>query len=885
LPAAAVLAELGSGPDGLGAAEADRRLAEAGANELPSASGPGWPGILARQFRSILILILLIAAALALVLGEPVEAAAILIIVLLSVVLGFVQEFRAEKALDALGRLAAPRARVVREGRQAECPARELVPGDVVVVAAGDRIPADGRLIESFNLRLDEAALTGESVSEDKDHEVLEPSDAPVGDRRNMVFSGTIATQGRGRAVVTATGQATEFGAIGRLLAGVEKRRTPLQRNLDRLGRALASAALAVVVLIVMAGLFRGTDLLELFLFGVALAVAVVPEALPAVVTVSLAIGVQRMARRNALIRHLPAVETLGSTSVICTDKTGTLTRNEMTVTEIFADGQRIGVTGLGYSDKGTLQFEKRGHAPDEALHRLLATAVLASDATVVVENEGPRVVGDPTEGALVVAASKAGLDPDALRERCPRLAELPFDAATRRMVTLHAAPDGPLAHLKGAPEAVLPLCSGYAGSAGVRPLTPADRQAVEDAASDMAGRALRVMAFACRRGTETDAEAGGFEFLGLTGMLDPPRETAASAVRRCRRAGVRPVMVTGDHPQTARAIAAEVGILSGGAVVTGTDLAGWPADSLAERVTGIDVFSRVSPEQKLQVIDAWQGRRGVVAMTGDGVNDAPALRKADVGVAMGLTGTDVSREAADMILTDDRFESIVGAVEEGRGIFSNIRKYLMYLLSSNVGEIGLIGAATLAGLPMPLTAVQILYVNLATDGLPALALAVDPPADDLMERPPRDPDAGVFDMATIMLLLTGGFWSAGANLGLFAWALGSGRTPAEAMTMTFVSLVLIQFFKAYCFRSERGSILHRPFANHWLNLAIAWEMLLLAVIVYWPVLRGAFGTFPLTAADWLLVLTVAFSVVPVLEAAKYVLRHREPLEAQGKAA
>jgi Ca2+-transporting ATPase len=871
-----VLSELGSGPAGLSAAEARRRLAEVGANELPADSGPAWPAILARQFRSILIVILLIAAALALVLGEPVEAAAIFVIVALSVVLGFVQEFRAERALDALGRLAAPQARVLRDGRRTECPARDLVPGDVVVITAGDRVPADGRLLESVNLQLDEAALTGESMPVEKAAEAIEAAAAAVGDRRNMVFSGTVATHGRGRAVVTATGQATEFGAIGRLLAGVEKRRTPLQNNLDRLGRVLASAALAVVVLIVAAGLVRGTGFLELFLFGVALAVAVVPEALPAVVTVSLAIGVQRMARKNALIRHLPAVETLGSTSVICTDKTGTLTRNEMTVTVVFAGGQRIGVTGLGYTGEGEFRFEGPRRPPEQALRRLLTTAVLASDAQVTVEDGEPRIVGDPTEAALVVAARKAGLDPDSLRHDHPRLGESPFDAATRRMLTLHESPDGPVAHLKGAPEAVLAACSEYANDAGTRTLETADRTAVDEAARDIASQSLRVMAFARRRGESLDAEAGGFEFLGLTGMLDPPRKTAASAVRRCRRAGVRPVMVTGDHPQTARAIAAEVGILAGGAVVTGAELARCSPEELADQIAGIDVFSRVSPEQKLQVIDAWQKRRGVVAMTGDGVNDAPALRKADVGVAMGMTGTDVSREAADMILTDDRFESIVGAVEEGRGIFSNIRKYLMYLLSSNVGEIGLIGAATLAGLPMPLTAVQILYVNLATDGLPALALAVDPPAEDLMERPPRDPDTGVFDKATIMLLLVGGFWSAGVNLALFIWALGSGRTPAEAMTMTFVSLVLIQFFKAYCFRSERTSILHRPFANRWLNLAIAWELLLLAVIIYWPFLRDAFDTFPLTSMDWALVMTVAFSVVPVLEAVKFALRQRE---------
>jgi P-type Ca2+ transporter type 2C len=863
---------LASAPTGLTSSEASQRLDAFGPNELQAASRVSPWSILLDQFRNVLIIILLFATLLSAFLGHGVEAIAITVIVLFAVGLGFVQEYRAERAIEALREMAAPTATVIRDKREQRVPARELVPGDLVLLATGDKVPADLRLVEAINLQTVEAALTGESAPVEKH---IAPLDAQLatGDKKNMAFAGTVVTYGRGRAVAVATGMSTEFGKIARMLEAVESAKTPLQQNLDRVGKALARIAFVVVIVIVALGMFRGQPFVEMLIFGVALAVAVVPEALPAVVTISLALGVKRMIKRNALVRRLPAVETLGSTSVICSDKTGTLTKDEMTARRLFVAGQTLELSGSGYEPQGSFSNNGTTVEPTPQMLLLLRAGVLSSDARVERNGDKWTVNGDPTEGALVVAAAKAQLDKIQLDEQFPRVSEIPFTSESKRMTTLHQTDGVLVAYAKGAPEVIVTSCALELTGDREIPLNEGRQAEILEVARRMAEDALRVLAVGYKRNVSRQSAEEDLTFLGLVGMIDPPREEARAAVRECEEAGIKVIMITGDHPLTAKAVADELGLNKSGRVVTGGELEAMSDEELEAMIGSIEVCARVSPAHKLRVVTALQKNGQVVAMTGDGVNDAPALKKADIGIAMGITGTDVSKEAAAMTLTDDNFASIVAAVEEGRGIFSNIKKYLMYLLSSNVGEIGLMAGATLAGLPLPLSAVQILYVNLATDGLPALALAVDPPEEDLMRRPPRDQRTGIFTRPVVLLMLVGGLWSTLVNLSLFVWALNSGRSVQEAMTMTFVSLVLIQFFKAYNFRSDRHSVLRHPFANKWLNIAIIWELFMLALILYIPLLERTFGTFGLSLRDWIIIVAAAFTVSPVLELAKWMER------------
>lgn len=867
--------ELKATPAGLSAAEAAQRLATYGPNELQAAQRISPLALLIEQFKNVLIIILLIATALSAFLGHELEAIAIAVIVLFAVFLGFIQEYRAERAIEALRQMAAPTATVLRDGEEIEVAARDIVPGDVTLLHAGDRVPADARLIEAINLQIEEAALTGESVPVEKHNKPLAEKDLAIGDRKNMAYAGTSVSYGRGRALVVATAMNTEFGKIAQMLQSVETGKTPLQENLDKVGHTLARAAFVVVAIIVALGVFRGQPFIEMLIFGIALAVAVVPEALPAVVTISLAIGVQRMAKRNALMRRLPAVETLGSTSVICSDKTGTLTKDEMTARKIFVAGQTLNISGAGYEPQGQFTQNDQAVTPSEALKHLLRAATLASDAHIAHNKADNRwqVKGDPTEGALIVAAAKAGLQKAELDKQFPRVNEIPFTSETKRMTTLHTTPEGAVAYSKGAPEVILESCTQQQTDAGAKPLAGADKDAILEAARKMASEALRVLAVGMKPQAALENAEKEMTFLGLIGMIDPPRPEAKAAIQTCEKAGIKVVMITGDHPLTAQAVARELGLLKKDRIVTGAELDAMSEAEFEREVDSIEVCARVSPAHKLKVVTALQKKGYVAAMTGDGVNDAPALKKADIGIAMGITGTDVTKEAAAMTLTDDNFASIVAAVEEGRGIFGNIKKYLMYLLSSNIGEIGLMAGASLLGLPLPLSAVQILYVNLATDGLPALALAVDPPETDLMNRPPRDPRRGIFTRPVVTLMTTGGLWSAIINLGLFAWAINSGRSLEESMTMTFVSLVLIQFFKAYNFRSDRHSVLNKPFANKWLNIAILWELILLALVIYVPFLHEPFGTFSLPLEDWLIVIGLSLTISPVLEVAKWMER------------
>ncbi|WP_026842482.1 cation-translocating P-type ATPase [Citrifermentans bremense] len=871
----AAMAAVGSTPRGLSFEEARYRLAKHGPNELVAARRISPWSVFLQQFKNVLIVILLVSAGLSAFLGHAVEAAAIAVIVLFAALLGFIQEYRAEKAIEALREMAAPEAAVLRDGKEQRVPARELVPGDLVLLRAGDRVPADLRLVDAYNLKLEESALTGESVAVEKNQAVLGDPALSLGERSNMAYAGTAASYGRGSGVVVATGMETEFGKIAGMIAGIESGRTPLQENLDRVGKLLAKAALAGVAVIVAAGLLRGEPFVGMLIFGIALGVAVVPEALPAVVTISLALGVQRMVKRHALMRRLAAVETLGSTTVICSDKTGTLTRDEMTVRSCFAAGEFFDFSGAGYQPQGEVTRNGAAIEPSPALRLLLQGAALACDARIEQEEGGGRFIvkGDATEGALVVAAAKAGLAKADLEARYPRVDEIPFTSESKRMTTLHRDGESIVAYAKGAPEVILSSCGFELYAEGERPLDPAARERIGEVSRAMAESALRVLAVARKNATDRNGAETGMTLLGLVGMIDPPRPEAAEAIHTCGEAGIRPVMITGDHPVTAAAVARELGLLTKGRAITGAELEAMDEERFDKEVESIQVYARVAPAHKLRVVGALQKKGHVVAMTGDGVNDAPALKKADIGIAMGITGTAVSKEAAAMILTDDNFASIVAAVEEGRGIYDNIKKYLMYLLSSNAGEIGLMAGAMLLGLPLPLSAVQILYVNLATDGLPALALAVDPAEKELMRRPPRDSSGGIFTRPVVTMILAGGAWSTLVNLLLFSWARASGCSDREAMTMTFVSLVLIQFFKAYNFRSDRYSVLRSPFANRWLNLAVLWELALLLVVVYLPALQRPFGTFALTGREWLIIALAAGTIFPVLELCKWLER------------
>jgi len=883
LPVEEVGAGLGTSPDaGLTSAEAARRLDEHGPNELEAARAAGPWKLFLDQFKNVLILILLVAVGLSIALGHATEAVVIAAIVLLAAVLGFVQEYRAERAIEALGRMAAPTATVLRDGRERDVPARELVPGDVILLQVGDKISADARLAEAVNMQVEESALTGESHPVEKQVDEVPGAEISLGDRLSMVYAGTAVTYGRGRALVVATGMETQFGGIARMLETIERAKTPLQESLDRVAMVLARAAIVVVLLVVSLGLVRGQPFLDMLLFGTALAVAVVPEALPAVITISLTLAAQRMVRRNALVRRLPAIETLGSVSVICTDKTGTLTRDEMTVRKLLAAGQVVSFSGAGYDLEGEVRLDGKAAAPSEASVEVLRAGVLASDAHLFRGDDAHvEVRGDPTEAALLVAAAKAGLDRGELDERFPRVDEIPFTSESKRMTTLHDGPAGRrVAYAKGAPEVILGACTRQLTADGEAPLDEDARAAIAETARELAGEALRVLAVARRVGATRDAAEQDLTFLGLVGMLDPPRPEARKAVETCVAAGITPVMITGDHPLTAEAIAREVGILTDGRTVTGAELDEIDDAGLEHEIESIRVYARVSPEHKLRIVTALQRIGHVVAMTGDGVNDAPALKKADIGVAMGITGTDVTQEAASMTLTDDNFASIVAAVEAGRGVFANIRKYLMYLLAANLGEIGLLLGTSLLGRPLPLSAVQILYVNLATDGLPALALSVDPQERDLMRRAPRSRRAGIFTPPVVTLIAAGGVWSAIVTLTLFTWSLSAGRALEEAMTMTFATLVVIEFFKAYSFRSDRNSVFQRPLANRWLNVAVLWELALLLLVVNLPPLQDAFGTRSLSLGTWAIVVGCALTIVPALEVAKALLRQAGTFDA-----
>jgi Ca2+-transporting ATPase len=869
---------------GLDSADAAARLARQGPNALPQAGQVSALALLARQFRSLMVGLLVVAGGVALALGDTVEALAILVVIVLNAAIGFATEWKAASALAALEGQAVGTAQVLRDGTEHAVPATALVQGDVVVLAAGDRVPADGRVIEDVQLQLDEAALTGESLPVAKSAGVLDDAQASLGDRGNMVHMGTAITDGRGRCIVTATGPRTEMGRIGTLIEGVAAHGTPLEAKLAELGRALLVIVLVLSAAITLFGWLRGNELLFMVEVGISLAIAAVPEGLVAVTTMTLAVGMQRMARMNALVRRLPAVEALGSITVICTDKTGTLTRNEMTVRAFTLGDARFDVTGTGYAAEGLFQSEGRDIDP-APLALALRIGILCNDAKLDRGGDTVSVLGDPTEAALIVAAEKAGLDQAALQAAYPRIRELPFSSETRLMVTVHTAPGGgSVAYAKGAPSAVLAASAAMLAGDGEAPMTDAAMAEARAMNEVLASGALRVLGLACRDlpdGFEDADLTRGLTFVGFVGMIDPLRDEVKATIARCREAGIRVVMITGDQQATAAEIARQLGLDTDrqgrplhavhGSALADLDDAGW-----IKVANEASVFARVSPEHKLRIVGALQRSGQVVAMTGDGVNDAPALRQADIGIAMGIRGTEVAKGASDMIITDDNFSTIVAAVEQGRVIVHNILRFMHYLFSSNLAEIVTVGGAIMLGWPLPLGVMQILWLNLVTDIFPAMALALEPSAPDVMRRPPRDPAEPLVTPAFGWLIVWQGALLAGSTLTAFAvgmhWYGVEGEGLRHAVTIAFITLAMAQVLHAFSARSRtRPALTSRLFTNGWLWGATAICLALQIAAVELPFLRDVLGTVPLSLADWGLVAAGALAPLVVVDLVKLV--------------
>lgn len=870
-----------SEPAGLSEPEAKSRLEEYGLNRLEKKKRITPFQIFINQFKSFLIWILLAAVLLSVLIGyisknpeDYIDAGVILAIVIINALLGFFQEYRAEKAMDALQKMAAPRAKIIRDGQKKVISSEEVVPGDIILLETGDSVPADARIIELFNLKVDEATLTGESSPVTK---ILEKIGKvmPVAERKNLVFSGTIVTHGKAHAVVYATGMQTEFGKIAAMVQEEGDKETPLQKKLGKVGKLLGILMIAISALVFALGAIRGTEILTMILTAVSLAVAAVPEGLPAVVTITLAIGLTIMARSNAVVRKLSAVETLGSTTVICSDKTGTLTKNEMTVRLLSVGGKKIKVGGSGYEPLGELGPEQRLTPADETyLDLLMKAAVLCNNAELT---EGVKwgIFGDPTEGALLVLARKAGYKQEEVAAQFERVYEIEFTSERKMMSTIHKRDSKDLiVFAKGAPETLLDKCTLVFDEGKVKRLTPQLKKKILELTKDMAADALRVLGFAYRefspKGKYEDGQAEHeLVFIGLAGMIDPPREGVLEAVKLCKSAGIRPIMITGDHKLTAEAIAKEIGVAEiPMKALTGEELDKIGDAELEKEIAQVSVYARVSPEHKVRILDALKRRGEIVAMTGDGVNDAPAIKKSDIGIAMGITGTDVAKEASDMVLQDDNFATIVKAVEQGRGIFNNIRKFVLYLLSSNIGEIITIFLAVLIGWPLPLVAVQILWVNLLTDGLPAVALSVDPFDSEIMRRPPRSPGEPVINRAMwIDVTLIGAIIGLG-TLGAFYLTMPAGIEVAR--TVAFATLVMFQMFNVYNIRLQAKSVFSaQSLKNPYLHLSVLISILLLLLVVYIAPMQRIFETTAIDSVHWAYVLAISAVVLVVTEIKK----------------
>jgi Ca2+-transporting ATPase len=877
-------------PTGLAESQVAARQAQHGPNALSEAPPePLWKKFLA-QFNELVVWILIAAAVISGVLGDLADMAAILAIILLNGVIGFLQEHRAEKALAALAKLSAPTARVRRSGQTVVIPATQLVPGDRIEIEAGDCIPADARMVSGFGLRVQEASLTGESVPVEKAPADGLTAETSLGDRVNMLFMSTVVAAGKAEAVVTETGMQTELGKIAGLLQRQEAEPTPLQRRLGELGKILVIGCLSIVVVVFLLEFRRTGNVLDVLVRSISLAVAAVPEGLPAVVTMALALGLRRMVQRNVLIRRLPSVETLGSVTVICSDKTGTLTRNEMTVRALYTGQQWVRVSGGGYAPHGEFRrLDPQAPAAetgllidprqDGPLHKSLEVALRCNNARVEpmpTDNQKWRVIGDPTEGALLVAALKGGQSLATAEGKV--VFEIPFDSDRKAMSVVTQTPDGRRwMFTKGAPEVILGLCDRELLADGEVSLAPDNKGQILQAASQMASQALRVLALAYREVAPDEHREPREErlvFAGLAGMIDPPREEVALSIASCRSAGIRPVMITGDHPDTATAVARELKLAGpNDQTIDGNRLDAMSDAELARQVDHIAVYARVSPEHKLRVVQAWKSRGQVVAMTGDGVNDAPAVKSADIGVAMGITGTDVTKEASDMVLTDDNFTSIVNAVEEGRGIFDNIQKFIHFLLSCNTGEVLLMFISALFSLPSPLQPIQLLWINLVTDGLPALALAMEKPERDIMQRPPRPPRESVITLSRGLLILLHGTLIAGVCLIGYLWARSAHpEDPQRAQTITFCIAAFSQLLYAFACRSHHHSVPEIGlFTNPHLLGAIVVSALLQFAVVTLPGGDRVFETAPLAGHDWLLIAILSFIPVSLIELAKLV--------------
>lgn len=855
---------------GLSPSQVEKRRTEFGLNQIAEGSKVSLLTVFLNQFRDFMIIVLLVATLISGLLGEYADAITIVAIIFLNGILGFIQEVKAEKSLSALKELTAPLAKVRRDGQIQSVPARELVPGDIVLLEDGDRIPADGRILKASVFDVEESALTGESLPASKDPTATIDADSALGDRKNMVYMGTMVTRGKAQVVITATAMQTEMGKIADLMQQSEDAVTPLQQRLDQLGKMLVWVSLGITVLVVLVGVLHGHKLYEMFLAGVSLAVAAIPEGLPAIVTIALALGVQRMIKRHAIVRKLPSVETLGCASIICSDKTGTLTQNRMTVQRLYVDGHWFSVTGTGYHPTGEFLHDDQPVDPNRrgALKSLIEIAATCNNAALV-KHEGEdhshySVQGDPTEGALLVLAEKAGFSvPDEVYQR---IEEIPFDSQRKLMSVLVQSKDEVLAFVKGAPDVLLGRANRILTNGREETLSQSTRKQIHGAIQDMGKNALRNLGFAYRRfhSVEAAKSCNDWEseliFVGVCGMMDPPRDEVYGAIQTAREAGIRTVMITGDHQLTATAIATELTILpENGRVLTGADLDKYDDTALEDVVDEVYVYARVTPEHKLRIVRALQAHDHVVAMTGDGVNDAPAIKQADIGIAMGQSGTDVAKEASSLVLADDNFSTIVAAVEEGRGIYDNIKKFIRYLLASNVGEIVTMFFAMLAGLALPLAPIQILWVNLVTDGLPAIALGVDPPEKDIMSRKPRNVHEGIFAKGMSMKILSRGILIGIVTLAVFIWSLKVDGKLEHAQTMAYATLTMAQLILVFDCRSLEGGILKRNiFGNIWLILAVLSSIILFLLTIYVPKLGPAFHTVPLGLLDWVIVIVMA---------------------------
>jgi Ca2+-transporting ATPase len=853
--------------EGLSSQEAAALLVKYGPNELRERKRQ--PAIVRfiMHFADFLVLLLLAAAGVALLLGETLDAAMISAIVLMQAVLGFAQEYKAEKSFDALKRMVSSKALCLRDGRVEVLDARSLVPGDVVLLEAGDRVPADGQVIQSFGLAADEAALTGESV----------PVDKRAG--RDSAWMGTVVAAGKGRMRVAGTGMSTRMGKISEMAQAAEKERTPVEKDLERMGKQLGTGVLALCALVFLSGLLRGFAPLGMFLTSVSLAVAAIPEGLPAVVVITLAIGVQRMSARNAIVKKLKSVETLGCADVICTDKTGTLTRNEMTVRKVLLAGEAVDVSGSGYEPRGAFSSGGAEQAKQSAgLRTLMEIGALCNNAYLREEGGGWRVIGDPTEGALLVLAAKAGMWKERMEQERKALMEFPFDSERKMMAVVRKAGAGQASYVKGAPESVLVASTMLLENGRQRKLTERDRKRIRGEIDSLAAKGYRTLALAYRKSTSAaigrESAEKGLTFVGIAAMMDSPREEVRGALELCRSAGIRVIMITGDHPLTARAIARELSIGNGEAA-TGEELDRMGEAELGTCVERVSVYARVSPGHKLRIVEALNRNGHVVAMTGDGVNDAPALRKADIGVAMGITGTEVAKESADMVLADDNFVSIVAAVEEGRGVYANIKKTLAYLLSGNMAEVGIVFIAVMLGLPLPLIAIQILWINLVTDGLPAIALAMDPAERGVMERKPRQRGESIWK-GTGMFVLEAPALVTACALGGFAFLAGQGDLVL-AQSVVFTTIVLSEAVEAFCARSLEKPALAGVLGNRWLVYVTIITLALQALIIYSPAMNALFHVEPLGVREWAIALGSALLVFAYLEARKWQIRQKKP--------